>query len=223
MSIGYIGINATGTTPLYEALNDHFNNVKAEWLPKGATLDSAQKVLDNISKYDAAIVAIHNLNFTPGGNYGLSNEAIAFLQYAGCRNNVMIVLLGNAYATQYFCGSGSIMVGYEDDTIMENTAADVLLKKIKPKGKLPVTACIAGHSVCPAVAKLPEMANEPVYPFRKVFYPVDAGVVDQKALDRLDMFIAQGYCRWCVPGMQDTRCEEWQDILRQSFWLYQVR
>ncbi len=200
MRIGYVGINASASTPLYEALNDKFDNVRAQWLPKGSTLDSAQNILNSVSNYDAVIVAIHNVNFTPGGNYGLSSEAIAFLQYAGCRNNVMVVLMGNAYVMQYFCGAGSVMVGYEDDTITQRTVADILLKKAKLKGKLPVNACVNGKSICPVTVKLPEMANEPAYPYRKVFYPVDAGVVDQKALDKLDMFMARNIAEGVFPG-----------------------
>jgi len=200
MRIGYVGINATKSTPLYEALNDQFYNIKAAWLPKGSNADSAQKILESIDKYDATIIAVHNLNFNPANNYGLSNEAMSFLEQAGCRNNVMVVLLGNAYAMQYFCGVNSVMVGYEDDTITEHAAADVLLKKIKAKGKLPVTACIGNHSVCPAPAKPPIVLKEPSNELRKVFFPADAGVIDQKALDRLDMFMARNIADGVFPG-----------------------
>lgn len=200
MHIGYVGLNAAKSTPLYEYLQDKFDNITPRWLPKGSPLDSAEKVLESLTKYDAVIVAVHNLNFSPGNNYGLNNEAVAFLQYAGCRNNVMVVLLGNAYAMQYFCGAGSVMVAYEDDTIAEQAVADVLLKKLKPKGRLPVTACINGKSVCPLPAKLPEMANVPAYDLKKVLYPPDAGVIDQKSLDRLDMYIARDIADGVFPG-----------------------
>ena len=200
MNIAYVGINASKSTPLYEALDDKFNKVEARWLPKGSPLDSAEKVLESLTKYDAVIVGVHNLNFGPGNNYGLSNEAVAFLQYAGCRNNVMVVLMGNAYATQFFCGAGSVMVGYEDDTICEQAVADVFLKKLKAKGRLPVTACVEGKSVCPLPAKLPEMANVPVYDLKKVLVPKEAGVIDQKALDQLDMFIARDIADGVFPG-----------------------
>ena len=30
MRVGYVGINANGSTPLYEALNDKFDNVKGK-------------------------------------------------------------------------------------------------------------------------------------------------------------------------------------------------
>ncbi|MFI5196160.1 MAG: glycoside hydrolase family 3 N-terminal domain-containing protein [Chitinophagales bacterium] len=200
MRIGYVGINANISTPLYEALQDEFNNVSKAWIHKGSTADSIQKILDNLSKYDATILAIHNLSFTPGNNYGLSDEAINFLQQAGCRNNVIVVLLGNAYAMQYFCGAQSVLVSYEDDTLTERAVADVLLKKTKTKGRLPVTACINGRSVCPAPAKLPVVTKAPSNELARVFYPPDAGVVDQNALDRLDMFMARNIADGVFPG-----------------------
>ncbi len=199
MRIGYVGINASESTPLFELLNDKFDNVKAEWLPKGSKVDSVQRVLERLSRYSSVIVAVHNLNYTPGGNYGLNDESIAFLQQAGCMRNVMVVVLGNAYATQYFCGAGSVMVGYEDDTLTEKAVANILLKKAKAKGKLPVTACLDGQSVCPSPFKLRTVLKEPAAVLRHV-YPGDAGVVEQEALNRLDMFMARCVADGVFPG-----------------------
>jgi CubicO group peptidase (beta-lactamase class C family) len=199
MRIGYVGINADGNTPLYAALDDRFDNVTAMWMPKGTKADSAQRLLESLSKYSSVIVAVHNMNFTPGGNYGLQDEAIAFLQQAGCMHNVMVVVLGNAYATQYFCGANSVMVAYEDDTLIERAVANILLKKAKAKGKLPITACLDGQSVCPSPFKLRTVLKEPSTTLRKVF-PADAGVVDQAALTRLDMFMARCIAEGVFPG-----------------------
>jgi beta-N-acetylhexosaminidase len=202
MHMTYIGINADGRTPLYDVLQNEFLSIKAQWLPKGSGAAKAQEVLDNLPKYDAAIVAIHSVSFTPGSNnnYGLSDDEISFLMQAGCRNNVMVVLLGNAYASQNFCGTGSLMVTYEDDSLTELAAGDILLKKAKAKGKLPVTACINGKSVCAAPVKPIVMAAEPKKELGEVFYPADAGVVEQKALDRLDMFMARNIADGVFPG-----------------------
>lgn len=153
-----------------------------------------------MSKNSLNIVAVHNLNFTPGNNYGLSEEALAFLQQAACRNNTMIVLLGNAYVMQYFCGAGSMMVAYEDDSLTEMAVAEILIRKTKAKGKLPVTACIKGQSVCPAPPKVPSIAKEPSNELRKVFFPSEAGVIDPSALEKLDMFIARSVADGVMPG-----------------------
>ncbi len=200
MRIGYVGVNANTSTSLYESLNDEFDNIKPEWLPKGSPADTIQKILDGLAKYDVTIIAVHNLSFSPGNNYGLSDEQVNFLQMAGCRNNVMVILLGNAYAMQYFCGAGSVIVGYEDDTLVERSVANMLLKKIKPKGKLPITACVNGQSVCPAPVKAAVVSKEPSNELRKVFFPADAGVVQQTALDRLDMFMARNIADGVFPG-----------------------
>ena len=201
MRLGYVGINATGRTPLYQQLVDEFIVVKSHWLPKGTSADSMQRILKAIAKYDAVIIGVHNLNFTPSSSrYGLSDDAVNFLQQAGCKSNVMVVLLGNAYAMQYFCGASSVMVGYEDDSLVETAAADILLKKSKAKGKLPVTACLNGMSVCPAPGVLPVVAKEPSKELRSTLYPGDAGVVDQSALNKLDMFMARNVVDGVFPG-----------------------
>ncbi|GAA4462947.1 glycoside hydrolase family 3 N-terminal domain-containing protein [Nemorincola caseinilytica] len=199
MRIGYVGINASTSTPLYEALEDRFDNVKAHWLPKGSGADRAQEILEELSQYSTVIVAVHSMNFTPGGNYGIGDEGIAFLQQAACMRNVMIVLMGNAYATQYFCGAGSVLVGYEDDTLTQLTMAKVLLKKLKPKGKLPVTACADGQSVCPSPFALKVKLKEPSAVLRPAF-PGEAGVVEQASLDKLDMFMARCIAQGVFPG-----------------------
>jgi beta-glucosidase-like glycosyl hydrolase/CubicO group peptidase (beta-lactamase class C family) len=217
MRIGYVGINASATTPLYETLQDRFANVGAAWLPKGSPLDTALKFLDNLSKYSLNIVAIHNLSFTPSGNYGLSDEAIGFLQQAGCRNNVMVVLMGNAYAMQYFCGAASMMVAYEDDSLTEFAVADVLLKKSKAKGKLPVTACLKGQSVCPAPAKVISIVKEPTNELRKVFFPSDAGVTDQSALTKLDQFIARSIADGVTPGCRVLAAKDGRVFYDKAF------
>lgn len=200
MRIAYVGINANTKTPLYKKLQEEFIVVKDHWLPKGASADSGQKILECLPKYDATIIAVHNLNFTPGGRYGLSEDAVSFLQQASCKPNVMVVLLGNAYAMQYFCGASSVMVGYEDDSLVETAAAEVLLKKIKAKGKLPVTACVNGMSVCPAPPKIVAVPKEPSNELRKTIYPVDAGVTDVAALGKIDMFMARNIVDNVFPG-----------------------
>ncbi len=199
MRIGYVGINAEGSTPLHDMLDDRFDNVKATWLPKHANADDAQKILESLMEYSTVIVAVHNLSQTHSSNYGMSEETIAFLQQAGCMRNVMIVVMGNAYATQFFCGAGSVMVAYEDDTLTEKAVANILLKKAKAKGKLPVTACIEGQSVCPSPFATKTILKAPSASLKKVF-PAFAGVVAPEALSRLDMFMARCIADGVFPG-----------------------
>ncbi len=217
MSVSYIGFNANNTTPLYEHLKEKYTRLKASWLPKGGSSDACKNLLAGISDYDAVIVGIHGVSFTPGSNYGLSDEAVSFIQQAGCKNNVMVVLMGNAYAMQYFCGSASVMVTYEDDSLTEIVTADILMKKIKPKGKLPVTACLDGKSVCPAPLKQPVIVKEVPKDLVKTLFPADAGVVDETALDKLNLFLQRDIADGVFPGCRLLAARDGKVFMDKSY------
>ncbi len=199
MRIGYVGVNTDENTPLWAALEDRFDDVSIDLLPHDAEAHDAQLLLDKMASYSSVIVGVHNVSIRPSHNYGLSDEAIAFLKVAGCLDNVMIVLMGNAYATQYFCGANSLIVGYEDDTLSQEAVADVLLKKSRARGKLPVTACAEGKSVCPSPFLLKTVLRAPSTTLRHVF-PSAAGVVKPDALHHLDMFMARCIAEGVFPG-----------------------
>ncbi len=199
MHVGYVGINADATTPLYESLQTAFDNVQSEWLPKGSGTSTADAILDRIRGNDANIIAIHGLTNNPGNYYGLSEEALYFLVQVANRKNVVMVLLGNAYAMQYCGTSPSILVGYEDDTLTEKAMANILLKKARAKGSLPVTPptplCISPIPAKPAVAK-----KEVTYDLHAIIDPADAGVQDPSVLNKLDMFIQRCIADGVFPG-----------------------
>jgi beta-N-acetylhexosaminidase len=224
MRIAYVGVNADSATLLYMALQFEFTNVDAQWLPHSVTGEQARKILETLQKYDAVIIGVHNLNFSPYNNYGLSDEQIKFLGQAGCKSNVLVALMGNAYAMQYFCGSNSILVGYEDDSLTGLAAANVLLGKAKAAGKLPVTACVKGMSVCPApvkpvlAAKPPPVAKDPpANELHKVPAPKDAGVLDQAALDKLDMFMAHNVADGVFPGCRVLAAKDGKVFYDKAF------
>ena len=198
MHIGYVGINASATTPLYESLQTVFDNVKADWIPKGTPTEKADEILNKIKDNDATIVAIHALNFYPANFYGLSVEALYFLLQVEHRKNVMVVFLGNAYAMQTCYTAPSVLVSYEDDSLTEKVVADVLLKKIVAKGTLPVTPT-ATICISPIPTK-PGEKKESAYNLTHVTLPKDAGVQDAPVLDKLDMFIQRCIADGVFPG-----------------------
>ena len=215
MHIGYVGINANSTTPLYENLQNVFDNVAVDWLPKGSPTERADEILNKISDNDATIVAIHGLNFYPANFYGLSEEALYFLLQAQKKKNVMIVLLGNAYAMQTCYTAPSVLVSYEDDSITERVVADVLLKKIKAKGVLPVTpvatVCVNTNPVKPIEKK------ETVFELKNVLLPAEAGVKDAAVLDKLDMFIQRCIADGVFPGCRILAAKNGKVLYNKSF------
>ena len=48
---------------------------------------------------------------------------------------------GNPYAINNICGSRNIISCYDENNITQQKASSILLGKLKPIGKLPVTVC----------------------------------------------------------------------------------
>ena len=95
----------------------------------------------SLSKYKKIVVGIHNLSRSPAANFNLSSAAIQLVQTLQDENNSLVFLFGNAYAAKNWCNANNLVVCYEDESITQHTAADLLQGKINYKGVLPVTVC----------------------------------------------------------------------------------
>ena len=56
------------------------------------------------------------------------------------KTNTITVVLGNAYALQYFSGVENVICTYEDNLITQQLVPQVIFGAIKAEGKLPITA-----------------------------------------------------------------------------------
>lgn len=204
-TVGYVGVNADGSTKLYEELKNTLQDLKADWLPKGSSAGDAANVLSSIGKYDAVIVAVHNMGFYPGssGNYGLDSRQMDFLAKANNLKNVIIVDMGNPYLLSKLCDTKSALVAYEDDTISEASMARAIVGEKNIVGLLPVSPC--------ATMKSPPdnfVVHETVKPkpqpkatsLKKEEFTQDAGVVNPDMLDKLDMFLQRSIVDGAFPG-----------------------
>ena len=95
----------------------------------------------SLSKYKKIVVGLHNLSRSPATNFSLSSPAIQLVQKLQDENNSLVFLFGNAYAAKNWCNASNLVVCYEDESITQHTAADLLQGKINYKGVLPVTVC----------------------------------------------------------------------------------
>jgi beta-N-acetylhexosaminidase len=104
--------------------------------------DSMQMMLDKIvMQHKKIIIGIHNINRAPANNFGISSDAVYFINLLQQRSRSAIFLFGNAYAAKNWCLAKNLAVCYEDDSIVQETAADILQGKIPYKGTLPVSVC----------------------------------------------------------------------------------
>jgi beta-N-acetylhexosaminidase len=220
MHIGYFAVNTSDTPQLYRQLEDEYTHVSLDFLPKGSSGQKAFDLLEKVSRCDVAIVGIHNVSFLPYNNYGLGEEAIYFLEQAGDKNNTLLTLMGNAYALQHFCNAKSALVCYEDDSIIEDVAADMLIRKIKPRGKLPVSPCVNFPQVKTQPLSQAQGLRPIVYEMKKTDFLPYAGIVDRTALDRLDIFLQRCVADGVFPGCRVLAAKDGKVFYDKAFGYY---
>ncbi|HTB52752.1 MAG TPA: glycoside hydrolase family 3 N-terminal domain-containing protein [Ferruginibacter sp.] len=92
-------------------------------------------------QYLKVVISIHNYNRIPANNFGISESAIDFVAKLQQQANTITYVFGNPYAIKNWCDAPNLVACYEDDSIIQNTAIDMLEGKMFYAGKLPVTVC----------------------------------------------------------------------------------
>jgi len=91
--------------------------------------------------YQTIIISLHILNQFPQEKFGITQKLLASIQkLIKEKRKVILVLFTNPYSLKYFKNEKAIVVGYQNNSESQKAMANILLGKINPQGKLPVTA-----------------------------------------------------------------------------------
>jgi beta-N-acetylhexosaminidase len=90
---------------------------------------------------NVVVVSLHQMNNTPGHNYGLGDGALKFLKnlQADPHRKTVVVAMGNAYGLKYLESARTLVCGYEDHYPAQLVVPQVLFGALPARGKLPVT------------------------------------------------------------------------------------
>ena len=148
-------------------------------------------LIDSIAcNYQRIIIGIHQINRTPANNFGISNDAVRFVNILQQHTKAITFLFGNAYAAKNWRYARNLVVCYEDDSTIQYNAADMLEGKMPYKGTLPVTVSENlryGHGLSSYEDILPETT------------PEDAGM-DSRRLENIDSLVEDAIKRKAMPG-----------------------
>ncbi len=139
--IAYIGIGIDSANTFANRLKE---DLKADAFYFNYRQDAGRiaTMVSLISKrYHAVVIGIHNYNRYPANNFNISNYALDLARQIQENNKTIIYDFGNPYALKNFCNARNLVACYEDDSITQDAAADILEGKIIAKGTLPVTVC----------------------------------------------------------------------------------
>lgn len=137
--VAYVAIGAVNENDFAKALKREF---KADvFLFSNTSTENQQlELLNKIGvNYSKIIVGLHGYSKNPANNFGISTASWSLLQQLQHKNNVLNFVFGNPYAAGNIVNAKNLVVCYEDDPIMHETAMKVLKKEINTSGKLPVS------------------------------------------------------------------------------------
>jgi beta-N-acetylhexosaminidase len=159
------------------------------------------------NRYDVVVVGLHNYSRFPANNFGISKTSIWLLQQVQRQYKTVSMVFGNPYVVKNFCDVSSLVACYEDDSITQSTAADLLIGKFTAMGKLPV-------SICPS---FPYAAG--IVPSNKPLVAVESSSLgfDVKKLLVMDSICKEAIVKQAFPGCVALVAREGKIVYDKAF------
>ncbi|NQX85343.1 MAG: serine hydrolase [Flavobacteriaceae bacterium] len=131
----------------YVSLGDDDGTVFYNELKKYANIDKVNannlgQLINKLNSYNTVIVGFHKSNANPWKSYKFKNKDLVWLYEIARTNNVILNIFAKPYALLDLKTSTnfeSITVAYQNSTIAQEKAAQLVFGAIPAKGKLPVS------------------------------------------------------------------------------------
>ena len=207
--IAYVGIGIKTDNAFARRMKKDYN-ADLYYFNYNQSDSDAAVLLESIKQYKAVVIGIHNFSRTPANHFGISKTAINFIDSLQQQTKSISFVFGNPYAIKNFCDAKNLVACYEDDSIIQNTAADLLQDKILYKGKLPVTICDqyqSGSGISPVPYSLP-VANP------------DAVGLDVVKLNSIDSIVNDAISKKAMPGCQVLVAKDGKIIFQKAYGYY---
>lgn len=162
-------------------------------ISKDASDEEIRRTAKQFKSYDYVVLNIRNTSSYPSKNYGITSAMINFVKELPNSTKLIFNLFGSPYALDKFSfgrNLSSLLVGYEDNEMVANAMADILVGKISPKGKLPVSVkkykCGSG------------------FEFKGFLSPesLPVSLIDNQYIRKIDSLLIDGINQKAYPGCQ---------------------
>jgi beta-glucosidase-like glycosyl hydrolase/CubicO group peptidase (beta-lactamase class C family) len=168
------------------------------------------RIQTRLGDANVVVVSLHQMNNTPGHNYGLGDGALKFIKelQANPKRKTVVVAMGNAYGLKYLESARTLVCGYEDHYAAQLVVPQVLFGALPARGKLPVT-------VSPALKIGTGLTTADL---RRLHYatPEREGL-DSRILTQIDHIALESIVTAATPGCQVLVAKNGTVVFDQSY------
>jgi beta-N-acetylhexosaminidase len=159
---------------------------------------------------NVVVVSLHQMNNTPGHNYGLGDGALKFIKNleADPHRKTVVVAMGNAYGLKHLEAARTLVCGYEDHYPAQLVVPQVLFGALPARGKLPVT-------VSETLKVGTGIATPDLHRLR--YASPEREGLDSKVLSQIDHIALESIVTAATPGCQVLIAKNGTVVFDQSY------
>ncbi len=210
LRIACLSIGSPQINPFQEMLNNYVK-VDNYNLYKEFSDAKSSEIRKKLKDYNLVIVSIHNTNIYATKNFGITGQSIKLIDKIADSTKVIVVLFSNPYGLALLDEPEkpvAIIMGYEDNRLSNEIAAQIIMGGLPSKGRLPV-------SVSPS---FPVKTGLFVNSAQRLRYtiPEEAGIYSTD-LTRIDSIALDCIREKAAPGCQILVAKNGMVIYQKSF------
>ena len=166
---------------------------------------------NTLAEFDQVVVGIHDVSKYPRNNYQINRNDVLFLKSLNKLTNVVVVVFGNPYTLQYFDEFEHLVCAYEDETMAQTIAPQILFGALPASGRLPVSAS----------KNMPEGTGMDTRFLGRLGYSIPEAVdMDSRVLTRIDRIAEDAIKDLATPGCQVLVAKEGKIVHEKSYGYY---
>lgn len=168
---------------------------------------SYNNLIKSLTGVQTVIVGLHSIDTNVKDNFAISENARRLIVQLSRTSNVILTVFGNPYCITNFDYVPAILIGYDDNSLARNLAAQAIMGGIGLSGRLPVTVGVGfkkGDGVATKATRV------------EYAMPEAAGIKTSD-LNRIDSIAIDGISKHAFPGCVVLVAKDGKVIYEKAF------
>jgi len=202
-----LSMGASGKTSFQRRLDD-FADFEHYQLGKAISGAVKDNMIRQLSKKDLVIVSLHNMSKSAGNDFGITRDMRTLISELNAKTKVVLVVFGSPYSLKFFDELNWVLEAYQEESLVQDLAAQALFGVFAIRGRLPVTASVRSSYNMGVITK----------PSMRFGYarPEDVGL-NPDSLKKIDELAMDAIRKKATPGCVVLVAKDGQIVYHKAF------